>query len=124
MPHIFAPDLEGASYAFGQAQMQSHGDLVLRLYGQARGRTAAAPWGVVRRAAIALNAVPAFMPTAWSLLARFHLAHGLDIAPLAAAGAAGTATGRLLPELGSRWWGERPVPAANRAMGHRTRPGG
>jgi acyl-homoserine lactone acylase PvdQ len=33
VPHIFAPDLEQAMYAFGWAQMQSHGDLILRLYG-------------------------------------------------------------------------------------------
>ena len=44
VPHIFAPDLASATYAFGQAQMQSHGHLVLRLYGQARGR-AAEYWG-------------------------------------------------------------------------------
>jgi acyl-homoserine-lactone acylase len=44
VPHIFAADLPGASYAFGQAMMQSHGDLVLRLYGQARGR-GAEYWG-------------------------------------------------------------------------------
>lgn len=40
VPHIFAGSLEHALYAFGWAQMQSHGDLVLRLYGQARGRGA------------------------------------------------------------------------------------
>jgi acyl-homoserine-lactone acylase len=44
VPHIFARNAEGAFYAFGWAQMQSHGDLVLRLYGQARGR-AAEYWG-------------------------------------------------------------------------------
>src|SRR5262245_50833805 len=44
VPHIFATDLPAATYAFGQAQMQSHGNLLLRLYGQARGR-AAEYWG-------------------------------------------------------------------------------
>ena len=44
VPHIFAPDLTNALYAFGWAQMQSHGDLILRLYGQARGR-GAEYWG-------------------------------------------------------------------------------
>ena len=44
VPHIYAPDLENALYAFGWAQMASHGDLVLRLYGQSRGR-AAEYWG-------------------------------------------------------------------------------
>lgn len=44
VPHIFAANLNEALYAFGWAQMQSHGDLLLRLYGQARGR-GAEYWG-------------------------------------------------------------------------------
>ncbi len=44
VPHIFAKDNESLFYAFGRAQMHSHGDLILRLYGQARGR-AAEYWG-------------------------------------------------------------------------------
>ena len=44
VPHIFARESESLFYAFGHAQMQSHGDLILRLYGQARGR-AAEYWG-------------------------------------------------------------------------------
>lgn len=40
VPHIFAPTNEDAFYAFGWAQMESHGNLMLRLYGQARGRAA------------------------------------------------------------------------------------
>jgi len=44
VPHIFAKDTESLFYAFGRAQMHSHGDLILRLYGQARGR-AAEYWG-------------------------------------------------------------------------------
>jgi acyl-homoserine-lactone acylase len=36
--------MEGLFYAFGWAQMHSHGDLLLKLYGQARGR-AAEYWG-------------------------------------------------------------------------------
>lgn len=44
VPHIFAKNEEGLFYAFGRAQMHSHGDLILRLYGQARGR-AAEYWG-------------------------------------------------------------------------------
>src|SRR6188474_2573774 len=40
VPHIFAPNLNESLYAFGWAQMESHGDLLLRLYGQARGRGA------------------------------------------------------------------------------------
>jgi acyl-homoserine-lactone acylase len=44
VPHIFAEDAAALFYAFGWAQMRSHGDLVLQLYGQARGR-AAEYWG-------------------------------------------------------------------------------
>ncbi|MDY6783972.1 MAG: acylase [Cyanobacteriota bacterium] len=44
VPHIFAKDSPELFKAFGWAQMHSHGDLILRLYGQARGR-AAEYWG-------------------------------------------------------------------------------
>lgn len=44
VPHIYGRDNQSAFYAFGWSQMQSHGDLLLRLYGQARGR-AAEYWG-------------------------------------------------------------------------------
>src|SRR5262245_30778528 len=44
VPHIFAKDDRSLFRAFGYAQMQSHGDLILRLYGQARGR-GAEYWG-------------------------------------------------------------------------------
>lgn len=44
VPHIYGKDNRSAFYGFGWAQMQSHGDLLLRLYGQARGR-AAKYWG-------------------------------------------------------------------------------
>ena len=44
VPHIFADDTVNLFYAFGWAQMHAHGDLLLRLYGQARGR-AAEYWG-------------------------------------------------------------------------------
>src|SRR5688500_1193357 len=40
VPHIFANDREGLARALGWAQMQNHGDLLLRLYAQARGRGA------------------------------------------------------------------------------------
>jgi len=39
VPHIFGKDTSSLSHAFGWAQMQSHGNLLLRLYGQARGRS-------------------------------------------------------------------------------------
>ncbi|MBE9008052.1 acylase [Fortiea sp. LEGE XX443] len=44
IPHIYGNNSQGAFQAFGWAQMQSHGNLLLRLYGQARGR-AAEYWG-------------------------------------------------------------------------------
>jgi acyl-homoserine-lactone acylase len=44
VPHVFARDIESLLFAFGWAQMQNHADLLLRLYGQARGR-AAEYWG-------------------------------------------------------------------------------
>jgi len=44
VPHIYGKNARDAFRAFGWAQMQSHGNLLLRLYGQARGR-AAEYWG-------------------------------------------------------------------------------
>lgn len=44
VPHINASTAEGLFYAFGWAQMHSHADLILTLYGEARGR-AAEYWG-------------------------------------------------------------------------------
>jgi len=38
VPHIFAKDRGGLAYAFGWAQMRNHGDLLLRLVAQSRGR--------------------------------------------------------------------------------------
>jgi acyl-homoserine-lactone acylase len=42
--HVYAQDPEGLFFGFGYAQMQSHGNLVLKLYGESRGR-AAEYWG-------------------------------------------------------------------------------
>ncbi len=44
VPHIYGRDEESVFKGMGWAQMESHGDLVLRLYGEARGR-AAEYWG-------------------------------------------------------------------------------
>ncbi|BAY10160.1 peptidase S45, penicillin amidase [Calothrix sp. NIES-2098] len=44
IPHIYGKNAESAFQAFGWAQMQSHANLLLRLYGQARGK-AAEYWG-------------------------------------------------------------------------------
>jgi acyl-homoserine-lactone acylase len=46
VPHIFARDERGLGYAFGWAQMQAHANLILRLYGESRGR-AAEYWGAI-----------------------------------------------------------------------------
>lgn len=44
VPHIYGKDVKSLFHAFGWAQMHSHGNLLLRLYGQARGQ-AAEYWG-------------------------------------------------------------------------------
>lgn len=44
IPHIYGENSKSLFYAFGWAQMQSHGNLILRLYGQSRGQ-AAEFWG-------------------------------------------------------------------------------
>lgn len=44
VPHIFADSIENMFYAHGWAQMQNHADLLLRLYGESRGR-GAEYWG-------------------------------------------------------------------------------
>jgi hypothetical protein len=72
-------------------------------------------WLVVWVLAVSLNAVPAFMPPTWSVLAYFHLYQGLPIVPLAVVGALGATTGRAILALGSRAFGDRFVPASWRA---------
>jgi acyl-homoserine lactone acylase PvdQ len=44
IPHIFATDRESMFHAHGWAQMQNQANLLLRLYGESRGR-AAEYWG-------------------------------------------------------------------------------
>ncbi len=44
VPHIYGTSVKEMYYAYGWSQMQSHANLILRLYGQARGR-AAEYWG-------------------------------------------------------------------------------
>lgn len=44
VPHIYAKNTEELFFSFGWAQMQNHANLLLRLYGQSRGR-AAEYWG-------------------------------------------------------------------------------
>lgn len=43
-PHIYGKDEPSVFYGFGYATAQNHGDIVLKLYGEARGR-AAEYWG-------------------------------------------------------------------------------
>jgi acyl-homoserine-lactone acylase len=50
IPHIFAKNVVGLYYGFGYAQAQAHGDLLLHLYGESRGR-AAEYWGAEFEAA-------------------------------------------------------------------------
>jgi acyl-homoserine-lactone acylase len=40
VPHIFADDAPGLFFGFGWAQAHAHGDVLLRLYAEARGRSA------------------------------------------------------------------------------------
>jgi acyl-homoserine-lactone acylase len=44
VPHVYGSNADSLMYAFGWAQMRAHGDRILRLYGEARGR-AAEYWG-------------------------------------------------------------------------------
>ena len=44
IPHVFAQNTAGLFYGFGYAQAQAHGDLLLHLYAEARGR-ASEYWG-------------------------------------------------------------------------------
>jgi len=73
------------------------------------------PWLLVWVLTVALNFVPAFMPPTWALLAYFRVQHGLDVLPLALAGAFGATTGRALLALASQHAGERIIPARWRA---------
>ncbi|MBD3266969.1 acylase, partial [bacterium] len=65
IPHVYAKTNEDMFYAFGYAQMQSHGNLLLDLYGRARGR-AAEYWGAENIASdrwVWLNRIPALTQT-------------------------------------------------------------
>ena len=48
VPHIYAEDTETLMRAFGWAQAYNHADLILQLYGEARGR-ASEYWGAEYR---------------------------------------------------------------------------
>jgi acyl-homoserine-lactone acylase len=62
VPHIFGNSEQDMYYAYGWAQMHNHADLILKLYGQARGR-AAEYWGesyVESDRQIGLYEIPAY----------------------------------------------------------------
>lgn len=64
-------------------------------------------WVVVWIVAVVLNTIPAFMPPTWSLLAYFHLQHGLPVWPLAFTGALAAMTGRAILAMSARIFGVR-----------------
>lgn len=68
IPHVYAEDDRGLAYAFGWAQAQAHGDLLLRLYGESRAR-AAEYWGEAHLDDdrwLHTIGVPALAETAWA----------------------------------------------------------
>ena len=71
-------------------------------------------WLLVIALTVALNVIPGFMPPTWTVLAYFHLQHGLGIVPLALVGAASATGGRALLAIASRALGPRLVPARRR----------
>lgn len=100
VPHIFAKDEAAMFFAFGWAQMESHGDLLLRLYGQARGR-AAEYWGeefVDSDRWVRVNGIPARAAT-WYQAQQPHIRAYLD-AFAAGANAYGTAHPEALADAG------------------------
>lgn len=52
--HVYAPDIEGLFFGYGYAQMKSHGNLILKLFGESRGR-AAEYWGAAGEAGPTTN---------------------------------------------------------------------
>jgi hypothetical protein len=68
-------------------------------------------WLAVIGLVVLLNVVPALMPPTWLLLAYFHLNHGLDVVPLALAGAPAATLGRAMLALLSQRAGPRLLPA-------------
>lgn len=67
-------------------------------------------WVLLFGGVVLLNTIPAFMPPTWTLLAWAHINHDIPILLIAAIGALGAATGRVLLALGSRKFGMRILP--------------
>ncbi|HSJ09392.1 MAG TPA: acylase [Longimicrobiales bacterium] len=79
VPHIFGDDPAALFYAYGWAQMHSHANLILQLYGQSRGR-AAEYWGETFLESdtwVRTNGIPA-RADAWLAQQRPHAAAYLD----------------------------------------------
>ena len=69
-------------------------------------------WALIIVLVIVLNAIPAFMPPTWALLAYFHVDDGIDIWQLALVGALAVAMGRGVLAMSCRTWGVRAIPRA------------
>lgn len=69
-----------------------------------------AGWLLLLLAVVLLNAMPAFMPPTWVLLAYFHVEHGFPLVPLALVGAAGAMSGRFILAEVSRQLGPHVFP--------------
>jgi hypothetical protein len=67
-------------------------------------------WVLLFGGIVLLNMIPAFMPPTWTLLAWAHINHDVPVLLIAAVGALGAATGRVLLALGSRAFGMRLLP--------------
>ncbi|HLJ66453.1 MAG TPA: hypothetical protein VKX16_03735 [Chloroflexota bacterium] len=64
--------------------------------------------------AFAINAIPAFMPATWAVLAFFYVHYKLPLLILTIGGAVFSTLGRLVLAWVARHWGRRIVPAAKR----------
>lgn len=105
VPHVLGSNEAATGYGFGWSQARAHGDLLLRLYGQARGR-AAEYWGTEFLDGDRLVATMGFGHKAQEWLAsqspRFRpvveaFAEGINDCLAADPGAAGPASRRVLP---------------------------
>jgi acyl-homoserine-lactone acylase len=79
VPHIYGKDEAAVFYGFGWAQAHNHGDIVLRLYGEARGR-AAEYWGERHAASdrwVLANDIPA-RAVAWHKASTPQFRRNLD----------------------------------------------
>ncbi len=100
VPHIFAPDEAGIFYGFGWAQAQNHGDIIVRLYGEARGR-AAEYWGEAYAASdrwVLSNDIPA-RAAKWRAASSAQFRRNLDAFAQGINDYAKTNPGKIDPEI-------------------------